>query len=214
VPCGFQPCHVQARRRTPRRDAHRLMLRIPKARVDSTALEPYFSGHSARLTSTGEHVLIDVGSETEEPEYDEQSQGSLAALSRLRSELMRGDLRPAYLAWLLAFSTDELDDDAEEPPVPPGLTRLTAAQEATVEFLRIDIDLLAAGASVSCLEALAAPAARGAEGAREAHARTGRFARGCRNLRSARGALARALARRELDLRAQMPQACGGSCVR
>jgi hypothetical protein len=128
----------------------RLMLRMPKARVDLKALEPYFvDRHAARLTSTGEHVLLDLGSDTEEPEYDEQSQGSLATLSPLRAELMRGDLRPAYLAWLLAVAADDLDDDAEEPPVPAGLSELTSAQEAMVEFLRIDVDLVSAAASAS-----------------------------------------------------------------
>jgi hypothetical protein len=126
---------------------HRLMLRIPKARVDLKALKPFFvGGHAARLTSVGDHVLLDLGSDTEEPDYDEQSQGSLAALSPLRAELMRGDLRPAYLAWLHAVSADDLDDDAAEPPVPAGLAELTAAQEAMVEFLRIDFDLVAAAA--------------------------------------------------------------------
>jgi hypothetical protein len=129
---------------------HRLMLRMPKARVDLKALKPFFVGrHAARLTSVGDHVLLDLGSHTEEPEYDEQSQGSLAALSPLRAELMRGDPRPAYLAWLLAVQADDVDDDAAEPPVPAGLAELTAAQEATVEFLRIDVDLVAAAASGS-----------------------------------------------------------------
>jgi hypothetical protein len=129
---------------------HRLMLRIPKARVDLKALKPYFVGrHAARLSSTGEHVLLDLGSDTEEPAYDEQSQGSLAALSPLRAELMRGDLRPAYLAWLLAVAADDLDDDAEEPSVPAGLAELSAAQEAMVEFLRIDVDLVSAATSAS-----------------------------------------------------------------
>jgi len=129
---------------------HRLMLRLPKARVDLKALEPFFDGgHSARLTSVGEHVLLDLGSDTEEPEDDEQSQGSLAALSPIRTELMRGDLRPAYLAWLLAVSAGDIDDEAEEPPVPSGLAELTAAQEAMVAFLRIDVDLVAAAASGS-----------------------------------------------------------------
>jgi len=129
---------------------HRLMLRLPKARVDLKALTPYFTGgHAARLASVGDHVLLDLGSDTEEPEYDEQSQGSLAALSPLRAELMRGDPRPAYLAWLLTVNADHLDEDAEEPPVPAGLGALTAAQEAMVDFLRIDVDLVAAAASSS-----------------------------------------------------------------
>lgn len=81
--------------------AHRLMLRVPKARVDVPALKPYFVGHAARVKLAGEHVVLDLSSGTEEPENEEVSQGSLAALSPLRAELMRGDLRPAYLAWLL-----------------------------------------------------------------------------------------------------------------
>jgi hypothetical protein len=129
---------------------HRLMLRIPTARVDLKALKPHFvGGHATRLTSAGNYVLLDLGSDTEEPEYDEQSQGSLAALSPLRGELMHGDLRPAYLAWLLAVSADDSDEEAEEPPVPAGLAELTAAQHAMVEFLRIDADLVAAAASGS-----------------------------------------------------------------
>lgn len=98
-------------------------------------------------------MLLDLGSDTEEPEYDAQSQGSLAALSPLRAELMRGDLRPAYLAWLLAVAADDVDDEAEEPPVPPGLGELTAAQEAAVDFLRIDVDLVAAAARGSAAAA-------------------------------------------------------------
>src|SRR3982751_6362143 len=67
---------------------HRLMLRIPKARIDLKALEPYFvGGHAARFTTKGEHVLLDLRSDTEEREYDEQSPGSAAALSPLRAEL-------------------------------------------------------------------------------------------------------------------------------
>ena len=129
---------------------HRLMLRMPKVRVDMKAMKPYFvGGHATRLTSTGEHVVLDLTSETEDAEYDEQSQGSLAALSLLRAELMHGDLRPAYLAWLLAVHSEDMGDDAVEPPVPAGLAELTAAQETMVEFLRIDIDLVAAAASGS-----------------------------------------------------------------
>lgn len=133
---------------------HRLMLRMPKARVDAKALKPYFAGrHAACLRLAGEHVVLDLSSGTEEAEYDEGSQGSLAALSPLRAELMRGDLRPAYLVWLLAVQAGDVDEDATEPPVPAGLATLTAAQQAMVEFLRIDVDLLAAAARGSAAPA-------------------------------------------------------------
>jgi hypothetical protein len=129
---------------------HRLMLRVPKSRTDLKALKPCFVGrHATRLKSAGDHVILDLTSETEEPEYDERWQDSLATLSQLRTELMRGDLRPAYLAWLLAVQGEDVDESAVEPLVPAGLSALTAAQEAMVEFLRIDLDLLAAAANAS-----------------------------------------------------------------
>jgi hypothetical protein len=67
----------------------------------------------------------------------------------VRSELMRGDMRPAYLAWLLAVQRDDAKGGTAEPPVPPGLAQLTAPQRAMVEFLRIDTYLLTAAASKS-----------------------------------------------------------------
>ena len=132
--------------------AHRLILKMPTARLDVKALKQYFGhGHAARFRKTGDHVTLDLTSDIEEPDDDEMTNGSasLAALSPLRAELLRGDLRPAYLAWLLAVQQDDLDDEATEPPVPAGLEHLTAAQQAMVDFFRIDIDLVAAAASGS-----------------------------------------------------------------
>lgn len=128
---------------------HRLMLRIPAKRIDAKTLRASFVGDGARAKVAGEHVILDLCSEDEEPEYDDESPGSIGALVPLRTELMRGDLRPAYLAWLLAVQTGDVPDNAVEPPVPPGLASLTAAQAAMLEFLRIDVDLLAAAADAS-----------------------------------------------------------------
>ena len=133
----------------------RLMLRLPKARVDVKALKTYLVGrHSVRVTAVDQHVVLDFSSDGEDVEYDEETPGSLGELSQLRAELMRGDLRCAYLAWLLAVQAGDVDEDATEPPVPAGLAKLTAAQRAMVKLLRIDLDLLAAavGGSVERVE--------------------------------------------------------------
>ena len=131
---------------------HRLTLRIPAKRLDVKALRPYFVGDSARARVAGQHIILDLHSEDEEPDYYEESHGSLATLAPVRTELVRGDLRVAYLAWLLAVQAGEVDDDALEPPVPPGLSSLTAAQAAMADFLRLDEDLLAAAAEASAEE--------------------------------------------------------------
>lgn len=61
---------------------------------------------------------------------------------------------PLYLGWLAAG--DGLNDDALEPEVPSGLADLSPAQQALVEFLEIDPDLLEAASMGS--SATAAPA--------------------------------------------------------
>jgi hypothetical protein len=127
----------------------RLMLRIPSGLVAIKSLRPYFISDAARASSTGKHVIVDLCSDEEGSDYAEADDGLLTALAPLRAELMCGDFRVAYLAWLLALQAGEVDEDATEPPLPPDLSNLTAAQQAMVDFLRIDRDLLTAAAAAS-----------------------------------------------------------------
>jgi len=128
----------------------RLMFRLPVAAVDVDALRAYLPGGPATLSTTGEHAVLDLCGEVEEPEEEWWEEGHLAAsLTPLRAELLRGDLRTAYLAWLLAVQDGEVDPDACEPPVPRGVGDLSAPLVALAGFLRIDQDLLAVAAQSS-----------------------------------------------------------------
>ena len=50
-----------------------------------------------------------------------------AAWLSIRTDLMRGDYRALYLGWLAGIPMREEDgEDEEEPPVPPGLAKLSA----------------------------------------------------------------------------------------
>jgi hypothetical protein len=129
--------------------AHRLMLRAPIARVDAKGLRSYFIGHAATARIAGEYLILDLHSDDEEADDYEEGEGSLAALAPLRAELMRGDLRVAYLAWLLAVQSGDVSEKSLEPEVPRGLSELTAPQKAMVAFLRIDEDLISAAAEGS-----------------------------------------------------------------
>jgi hypothetical protein len=125
----------------------RLMLRLPVAAVDLDALRAYAPGGPVTLTTTGEHAVLDLWSEVEEPEDDWFEAGHLAAsLTPLRAELLRGDRRVAYLAWLLAVQAGEVSSRTREPPVPRDLDAESGPQAALAEFLRLDPDLLAAAA--------------------------------------------------------------------
>jgi hypothetical protein len=139
----------------------RLMFRLPKAAVDVPALRPYFPGESATLTTTRGHVILDLVSEVEEPEDDWFEAGHLTGvLAPLRANLIAGDLRAAYLAWLLAVQAGEVGANELEPPLPAGLGALPAPLAALAEFLRLGQDLLAAAAEASPNDAEAEDAGR------------------------------------------------------
>lgn len=79
----------------------------------------------------------------------ESSPRSLDALLDLRAKLARGDLRTLYIGWLSAAQNRLLDDDATEPPIPPGLGNLTSAQQTLAQFLHVDDALIKAAAEKS-----------------------------------------------------------------
>jgi hypothetical protein len=129
-----------------------LMLRLPLAGLTMKDVEPYLTeeddGFSARGTKT--HVILCYEMRQDDaPDYDEMG-GSLAALIPLRNELLAGDRRPLYLGWLLAIQQAYGEaDELTEPPVPPGLKKLSGPQRALADFLDIDPALIAVAAERS-----------------------------------------------------------------
>ncbi|HHB75672.1 MAG TPA: hypothetical protein ENK84_03900 [Desulfobulbus sp.] len=67
----------------------------------------------------------------------------------LREELIRGDFRCLYLAWLSGVRNEWVELDAIEPPVPDGLGELSGALSTFVRFMRIDPDLVTVAARSS-----------------------------------------------------------------
>jgi hypothetical protein len=140
-----------------------LAFRLPQQAIDPAALQPYAFGTDAiALKPVGQHLILDIAFREEGGYDDVDGTGELASLAPLRADLLRGDLRALYLAWLgwaarAAGGPDDRDEDDEavdpdalrEPPVPPGLGQLSAALQAFVTFFAIDPDLVAAAAQAS-----------------------------------------------------------------
>ncbi|WP_028102825.1 hypothetical protein [Pseudoduganella violaceinigra] len=141
----------------------RLMLRLPKdalsasdaaATAGGPARRGRYGGDAFSIHSGRKHWILDwsfngEGDEDERFYTESDGAGWMARLAPLRDELLRGDQRPLYLGWLARLCSCELDDDALEPPVPPGLDDLTPAQLALAEFLLLDPDLLAVAQAAS-----------------------------------------------------------------
>ncbi|MFD0903309.1 hypothetical protein [Actinomadura sediminis] len=139
---------------------HRLMLRLPQDRLPVRVARRYAVDEHVIVRTTGDHVVLDIHSEEEDGEWEEDEVPTLSSLVGVRAELAEGDLRPLYLAWLAAYGTWERDEDAfgddaedaTEPPVPAGLGSPTPAQRALARFLRLDDTLLDVAARAAAPE--------------------------------------------------------------
>ncbi|MGV9747778.1 hypothetical protein ACWDTG_23155 [Rhodococcus zopfii] len=125
----------------------RIMLRLPRTLLDLDVAEDFCVGDQVIARAAGKFLVIALTSEDEDGDWDPTSDTPMSALIGIRSELAAGDLRPLYLAWLAGHTPPTAGE--LEPPVPPGLATLTAAQRALTDFLRVDNDLLAAASETS-----------------------------------------------------------------
>jgi len=138
---------------------HRVMFRLPCDMLDPDVVEDYCVGDQVSAWTADDFIVLEFTSEDHagEFDFDYDAETLLSAIIGVRAELAAGDLRPLYLAWLAAYGSWERDedvfdrdaDDDLEPPVPPGLGALTAAQRAQADFLRLDDDLIAIAAQAS-----------------------------------------------------------------
>lgn len=119
-----------------------IMLRVPGSLLDARSAQAYCGGEGLSCWQKGDHVTLSFSSEDEDYEWV-GGEGWLGSLLPIRTDLMLGDLRALYLGWLLAVQRGEVDDDEQEPPVPPGLGDLNASLVRLTEFLLIDGDLVA-----------------------------------------------------------------------
>jgi hypothetical protein len=130
---------------------HQLMLRILRKLIDLDLASQYCIGDSWTIHEKGDHLIFDFTSETEDYDWEE-GEGYLSPLIPLRSDLIRGDYRCLYLAWLFCAQTDEIEDDEEEPPVPANLGILNASLTSFADFMRLDKDLIQVAAENSIAE--------------------------------------------------------------
>jgi hypothetical protein len=125
-----------------------MMFKVPRNLVDVDLAKKYCPGDSATIHEKGNQIIFEFTSETENYEWEE-GEGWLSSLITLRADILHGDYRSLYLAWLYCTQMQEMEDDELEPPVPPNLTALNATLKTFIDFMRIDTDLVAVAAEES-----------------------------------------------------------------
>ncbi|MCC7362303.1 MAG: hypothetical protein IT317_22675 [Anaerolineales bacterium] len=140
----------------------RLMFRFPKGLLDGADIEPYCIADPITFETVGRYQVLDLDFNPEDGEGWMEAEAGLAQFIQLRADLLAGDYRLLYLAWLKAATLygtfDELHDydnepehpaNDREPPVPPGLKKLTPALRNFVQVFELDPFLVAAAAEAS-----------------------------------------------------------------
>jgi len=143
-----------------------LKFRYPKALIDLRGIEPYCldSAITIDYKTVDDSVIITFDWNPEEGSDWMEAEGMLDGVVGLYTDIMQGDYRVFYLAWLGAMQNggdygrsyeeedeeeDGVNDATHEPPVPPGLETLSPALEEFAELFGIDEDLIAVAAKGS-----------------------------------------------------------------
>jgi hypothetical protein len=127
----------------------RLAFRFPKHLLDPKPIEPYLWEYCIELEPVGDYLILDISLNEEGGGEWVEGGDWLSSLSRLRDDLLEGDYRALYLAWLAAAELQDADDAELEPPVPPGLGEPSPPLASFVELFGLDAHLLQAAAEAS-----------------------------------------------------------------
>lgn len=125
-----------------------LAFRFPRDVLDVAALQPFLWEYCAELKTVGEHLVLEIANPDEDGGDWFEGDAHVSTFTPLRRDILAGDYRALYLAWVLAAAHNDIDEELE-PPVPAGLGELTAALEAFVAFFGIDPHFVQAAAEAS-----------------------------------------------------------------
>lgn len=134
-----------------------LMFRFPKQVVDLAQMQTYCQPlieEFLSISTRGEYVILTIEWHEEETDWGWiEGEDWLPRLLPLRDDLLQGDYRLLYLAWLKAISSEDALDSVTEPPVPPGLRQLSPPLQTFIELFELDPYLVTAAVESSGLPA-------------------------------------------------------------
>jgi hypothetical protein len=111
------------------------MLRVPEKALDRRTVAAYCRRDNLDARWVNHFLILRFFCERENGDDWDDGDGWMSSLITLRADLMRGDMRSLYLGWLLCAQDEAFDEEELEPPVPPGLGKLTPPLESLASFL-------------------------------------------------------------------------------
>ncbi len=141
----------------------RLMFRFPNGLLEDADILHYCVDEYITFETFGEYQVLDLDFSPEDGGGLVETNTDLSDFIRLRADLLEGDYRLLYLAWLKAMTMESspyIDDEYEEddpdiaafshePPVPAGLKKLSPPLQNFVQVFEINPFLVQAAAEAS-----------------------------------------------------------------
>ena len=135
--------------------SYQLMFRFPRALVDLDQMRLYavqtvdYPSDAITFSTVGEYAILNIQFHDEEGGDWIEGEGWLDSLVSLRDAILQRDYRVLYLAWLKGLTMEDADEEALEPPVPPGLRNVTLALQNFVALFEVGADLFQVAAARS-----------------------------------------------------------------
>lgn len=131
-----------------------LMFRFPANAVPDEVMRDYQYDNNIEWSHVGAYTILNIEFNEEEGDGEwVDGEGLLSGIAQVRNDILRGDYRALYLAWLMIADYEveilEEDDDLTEPPVPPNLESLSNTLRNFTDFFEISSDLIDAAAQAS-----------------------------------------------------------------
>ena len=117
-----------------------LIFRFPSELIDIDEIGRFYVDACVTCQQCDEYVVVNIFYEADEPS-DEwfEDIDILDLLIPLREDILRGDYRSLYLAWLATTKYERRNGEIEEEPdAPAGLKNLSPALEAFVDVFEVD----------------------------------------------------------------------------
>ena len=138
--------------------SRRLMFRFPTGLLNREAIEPFGVQDRIMFKTVNGFDILDMDLSDEEGGTWVDAEGSLSGLISLRNDIVQGDYRSVYLAWLKAISLTGGESPRGRrpgassplsPAVPPGLRQLSPALKRFLEQFDVPPRFVEAAAEIS-----------------------------------------------------------------
>ena len=134
----------------------RLMFRFPVGLIDESDIQPYLVDEFISFETIEQYQVLDLDFNPEDGGIWIENEANLSYYTPLRADLLEGDYRLLYMAWLKAVTISgsyaggmENRSTDQEPPVPAGLKNLSPALQNFANVFSIDPFLIQAAAEKS-----------------------------------------------------------------